>query len=204
MAVTAGGASAEPKGARRAESKGGGVIGLYRRHAGAWARDRGDRLTERAWLDRFRELLPANPSVLDLGCALTGVDASAELIAMCRRDFPEHAWRVGDMRRANLGASFGGVPAWDSFFHLGHADQRRMFDRFRRHCAPGAALMFTCGPAHGEAIGAFEGEPLYHASLAPDEYRALLAERGFEVLAHAAEDPDCTGRTVWLARGARP
>lgn len=29
------------------------VIGLYRRHASAWAEDRGNRLIEGAWLDRF-------------------------------------------------------------------------------------------------------------------------------------------------------
>jgi hypothetical protein len=60
--------------------------------------------------------------------------------------------------------------------------------------------MFTSGPSHGEAIGTFGGEPLYHGSLAPCEYRALLAEQGFEVLDHLAEDPACGGHTIWLAR----
>ncbi len=73
--------------------------------------------------------------------------------------------------------------AWDSFFHLGFDDQRRMFAVFRAHAAPGAPLLFTSGPRHGEAIGRFRGEPLYHASLAPDEYRALLAANGFAVVA---------------------
>src|SRR5215470_19835917 len=90
------------------------------------------------------------------------------------------------------------VLAWDSFFHLRQDDQRAMFAIFRRHAAPKAALMFTSGPQHGEAIGTYQGEPLYHASLAPDEYRALLDERGFEVVAHVAEDPGCGGRTIWL------
>jgi hypothetical protein len=49
--------------------------------------------------------------------------------------------------------------------------------------------MFTSGPAYGEAIGTFQDEPLYHASLDPSEYRALLAEQGFAVVAHKAEDP---------------
>jgi hypothetical protein len=36
--------------------------------------------------------------------------------------------------------------------------------------------MFNTGPEHGEAISTFtfKDEPLYHASLAPAEYRALL------------------------------
>ena len=75
-----------------------------------------------------------------------------------------------------------------------------MFPVFRKHAAPRAALMFTSGPAHGEAIGGYKGEPLYHASLDAAEYRALLNANGFEVVAHVVENPDCGGHTVWLAR----
>ena len=75
-----------------------------------------------------------------------------------------------------------------------------MFPIFRTHAAQRAALMFTSGPAHGVAIGTFEGEPLYHASLDPAEYRALLDKNGFAVVAHAVEDPTCGGHTIWLAQ----
>ena len=60
--------------------------------------------------------------------------------------------------------------------------------------------MFTSGPAHGEAIGSYRGEPLYHASLDAAEYRALFSANGFDVVAHVVEDPDCGGHTVWLAQ----
>ena len=104
------------------------------------------------------------------------------------------------MRQLELGRRFDGLLAWDSFFHL-HTDcQEPMFPRFARHAASGAPLMFTSGPAHGEAIGSYCGEPLYHASLAPSEYEALLSANEFDVLAHVAEDPGCGGHTVWLAR----
>src|ERR1700733_3290063 len=85
-------------------------------------------------------------------------------------------------------------------FHLTHDDQRRMFPIFRRHASPGAALMFTSGGSHGEAIGSYHGEPLYHASLAPEEYRSLLKSAGFRLVAHLVDDPNCGGHTVWLAR----
>ncbi len=64
-----------------------------------------------------------------------------------------------------------------------------------------ADRMFTSSPAHGEALGTFEGEPLYHASLDAAEYRALLDENGFSVVAHTVEDRACGGHTIWLARG---
>lgn len=67
----------------------------------------------------------------------------------------------------------------------------------RRRAPP---LMFTSGPAQGEAIGELRGETLYHASLAPDEYRALLAANDFDVVDQKSDDPDCGGHTIWLAR----
>ncbi|WP_186418269.1 class I SAM-dependent methyltransferase [Bosea sp. CS1GBMeth4] len=191
------------------------IVPLYQRHAAAYDSLRGRSLMEAAWLDRFLSLLPAAPSVLEIGCGMgepiarhliergcrvTGIDSSPHLIALCRERFPRQGWQVGDMRRLSLGRRFDGLIAWDSFFHLSPGDQRRMFPLFRDHAADGAALLFTSGPGHGEAIGSFEGEPLYHASLDPAEYRALLDENGFAVIAHIAEDPDCGGHTIWLAQ----
>ena len=104
------------------------------------------------------------------------------------------------MRTLSLQRTFQGILAWDSFFHLSRDDQRRMFPIFREHAAPQAVLMFTSGPAEGEAIGSYRGEPLYHASLSAEEYRALLNANGFSVRAHGVEDPECGHRTVWLAQ----
>jgi hypothetical protein len=74
-----------------------------------------------------------------------------------------------------------------------------MFRIFKQHAALGTALLFTSGPEHGEAIGSFEGEPLYHASLATSEYESLLDAIGFSVTAHVVMDSTCGERTVWLA-----
>ena len=60
--------------------------------------------------------------------------------------------------------------------------------------------MFTSGPQHGEVLGEFEGEPLYHGSLDPAEYRALLEENGFAVVAYVEADRSCGEHTIWLAQ----
>ncbi|KAG1439007.1 hypothetical protein G6F57_019593 [Rhizopus arrhizus] len=99
------------------------------------------------------------------------------------------------MRQLTGIGPFHGLIAWHSFFHLRPEDQRLMFPIFRRLAAPGAVLMFTSGTALGEAIGTFEGKPLYHGSLDASEYRQLLAENGFSVVRHQQEDP---------AQGAAP
>lgn len=104
------------------------------------------------------------------------------------------------MRELRLERRFDGLLAWDSFFHLHMDDQRQMFPRFAAHALGGAPLMFTSGPSHGEAIGSYRGEPLYHGSLDPSEYERLLLGNGFSVLAHVSNDPKCGEHTVWLTR----
>jgi SAM-dependent methyltransferase len=194
------------------------IISHYERHALAWDADRRNAgWNDKRWLDRFVEALPHGATILDLGCGsgepiarhlveggfrVTGVDASPTLISLCRSRMPDQEWTVADMRSISLGNRFDGVLAWDSFFHLKPDDQRKMFPVFAEHASASALLMFNTGPAHGEAIGSYRGDPLYHASLDPAEYRALLAASGFEVIAHTVEDPSAGGRTAWLARSS--
>ena len=195
----------------------GSIIGLYERHAREWdANRRGGRWNDKPWHDRFIAALPNGAKVLDLGCGsgspvaqhmvrcglhVTGVDASPTLVSFCRERLPDQEWIVTDMRSLALGRCFDGVLAWDSFFHLAPDEQRGMFELFAAHAAPSAALMFNTGPSHGEAIGNYRGDPLYHASLSGEEYCALLHRSGFEVVAHAVEDwRSAGGRTVWLAQ----
>ncbi len=192
------------------------IVGLYQRHADAWDRDRrAELILERAWMDRFTSLLQPGASILDIGCgsgqpiakyliergySVTGIDSSPPLIEKCRARFPRNEWIVADMRTLALNRRFDAIIAWDSFFHLSHGHQRAMFPVFARHANPGAPLLFTTGTSHGVAIGSYQGEPLYHASLSTSEYRELLSSHEFDVVAHTIEDPDCGRHTVWLAQ----
>jgi SAM-dependent methyltransferase len=190
------------------------IVPLYDRLANQYDRDRGRTLVEKKWLDRFLYHVPRGGTVLDLGCGtgepiaqyilslgyrIVGCDASPSLIALCRARFPKAEWLVVDMRELALGRRFDGMIAWDSFFHLTMDNQRAMFVRFAAHANPGAPLLFTSGSEAGESIGSYHGEPLYHASLDPTEYRRLLEHHGFTVQAYERDDADCGGHTVWLA-----
>ena len=190
------------------------VIPVYQDHATDFDRIRDRSLTERHWLNRFAENFGSDSTILDLGCgsgepiarhlldsgfSVTGVDAAEAMIDLSRNRFPLATWICADMRGLRLDRVFHGLIAWDSFFHLEPADQRSMFGVFAAHARPGTRLMFTTGPLAGEVWGTMFDEPLYHASLDPAEYRSLLAESGFSRVAFRAEDPDCGGRTIWLA-----
>ena len=105
---------------------------------------------DRPFIERFLSFLPRGATVLDLGCGggspvavhmvakgfrLTGLDSSPTLIALCRTRMPDQEWIVGDMRSFALGRRFDAILAWDSFFHLRHRDQERMFRVFAAHAA---------------------------------------------------------------------
>ena len=193
-----------------------GIIAHYERHALSWDADRrAAGWADKPFVERFLSLLPKRATVLDLGCGggspvalhmiaqcfrVTGVGSSPMLISLCRTRAPDQDWILGDMRSLALDRQFDGILAWDSFFHLHPKDQETMFRIFAAHAAPASILMFNAGFAHGEAIGFYRGDPLYHASLDASEYEAILADFGFELIEHSINDPAKGGRIFWLAR----
>lgn len=147
-----------------------GVAALYERHAAGWDEDRRHARPpgEAGWISRFVRAVHPGGEVLDLGCGsgepvardlvaaelrVTGVDASAALIALCSERFADHEWIVADMRALALGRHFDAILAWHSLFHLPPDDQAAMFPVLARHLAPGAPLMFTSGSARDVSIG---------------------------------------------------
>ncbi|WP_461425561.1 class I SAM-dependent methyltransferase [Gymnodinialimonas sp.] len=187
----------------------------YRVEAARWARERGQSLWERPALEACVAGRAAPLRVLDLGCgsgqpiaewfvargdAVTGVDGAPEMLAECALRVPEVTRVLADMREMALGQRFDILLAFNSFFHLTPQAQRDMFPVFAAHSRADARLMFTSGPEAGVRVGRVGNSPVYHASLDPDDYRALLAENGFEVIWFRPDDAELRGHSVWLAR----
>ena len=194
------------------------IVSLYEDNAAAFDRMRGRGLIEQPWLDRFLARVRPGGTILDIGCGtgepiaryliergfrVTGIDPAPSLVALCRARFPEQEWLVADVRSLALGHRFAGLLAWHSaFFHLTPEDQEPLFARMAMHAAPGAAFMFTSGAHRGEHIGEWLGEPLYHGSLGPGDYRTLLEGNGFGDIVYCEDDPACGSATIWLASRA--
>lgn len=190
------------------------VLNTYEQVATIFDRERDKSLFERRWLDRTLNHATGR-RVLDLGCGsgrpiaqymtdrratVTGIDGAPAMIELFQRNLPKAEAIVADMRTLDLGRTFDIVLAWNSFFHLSPDDQTMMFPVFSAHAAPGAVLLFTSGPAAGEPIGQVGGQPIYHSSFDPPEYRTLLDDNGFDVIAFVPEDPDCQMHSVWMCR----
>lgn len=191
------------------------ILATYAVEATLWARQRGQSLWEAPALEACVAGRGAPLQVLDLGCGsgqpiaqwfvargdrVTGVDGCAPMLEECAARVPEVTRVLADMRGLSLGRRFDIILAFNSFFHLSMAAQRAMFPVFAAHAAPDARLLFTSGPGAGEAMGTVGNSPIYHASLAPEEYRALLDRAGFEVIWFRSEDTELKGHSVWLAR----
>lgn len=191
------------------------VTSAYDRIAHWFDRTRTRSLIELPYLDYLSGALREGASVLDLGCGtgepilrylvgrefeLVGVDSSAAMLEIAQARFPRNRFALCDMRELHLDRRFDAIVAWHSLFHLAPEAQRAMFPVFARHLQPGGLLLFTSGSEAGESWSENGGESLYHASLATDEYRSLLAAQGFQVLRHVLDDPDCGGATVWIVQ----
>ncbi|OWU70574.1 class I SAM-dependent DNA methyltransferase [Marinibacterium profundimaris] len=188
---------------------------VYERQAALYDAARSRALFEAKWLARFTASLPPGGRVLDLGCGsgepiarwfiaegftVTGVDFARAMLDIARGRWPEGDWREADMRQLELGETFDGIIAWDSFFHLRPEEQADCIARIAAHLEPGGAFLTTVGHRAGSEAGTVGNEPVYHASLSPAGYAQCLEENGMRLTGFMARDPETQDHSVLMAR----
>lgn len=192
-----------------------GIRDVYESQAAVYDAQRSRALFEARWLARFAACLPPGGRVLDLGCGagepiarwfiaegfrVTGVDFADAMLEIARSRWPDGDWRQGDMRNFDLGQTFDGIVAWNSFFHLTPEEQRGCIGRMAAHLKPGASLLMTVGPEAGEVAGTVGDQTVYHASLSPAQYATCLEQNGLRLTGYLAEDPETNKHSVLMAR----
>ena len=188
---------------------------VYERQAAQYDAARSRALFEAKWLARFTASLAPGARVLDLGCGtgdpiarwfimegfrVTGVDFAEAMLDIARDRWPDGDWRQGDMRALDLPDRFGGIIAWDSFFHLRPEEQTACIARIARHLEPGGSFLTTVGPGAGAVSGTVGAEQVYHASLSPAAYARCLEDNGMRLTGFMAKDPDTQDHSVLMAR----
>ncbi len=151
------------------------------------------------WL---KSQLPNRAHVLDIGCGsglpvtrelakrflVTGVDISAEQIRRARENVRHAEFFHSDIMALDFpAASFDAVVALYVIFHLPRGEHDRLFRNIRRWLKPDGYLLATLSQQPQEAYTEddFFGAEMFWSNYGMTEYRAMLAEAGFEILSVA-------------------
>ncbi len=153
------------------------------------------------WIERYR---PDATAVLELGCGtgsmlarldsvreLTGVDQSAQMLALARAKVPRARLIEGDMKSFSLGERFDVVICvFDSLNHLlSFGDWESMFDAVHQHLADGGLFIFDVNTV-GELRRLGEEPPWV------DDFEGGVAITDVSY----AEDGESEGISVWDIR----
>ncbi len=172
-----------------------------------------------AVLDDFMTRLPARGDLLDLGCGagepfarafldqgwqVTGVDFSAQMLALAERYVPAMKRIRADMREVKFpGGSFDAVTAIYSLFHVPRSDHPELFARIRHWLKPGGRLLFTyatqdySGQERFEGHKQFMGQALFYSHTTPAELQDQVS--GAELRLESAREREIGGeRFLWI------
>ncbi|GAA4702511.1 class I SAM-dependent methyltransferase [Pseudonocardia yuanmonensis] len=128
-----------------------------------------------------------------LGMSIRGIDLSAAMVDLARREYPDVTFDVGEMGALDAADdSLAGLVAWYSIIHVPPAHLPPVFTEFHRVLATGGHLLvaFQVGDDvvhHDEAFG--HQVSLDFRRLQPSAVAALLDEAGFDLTAELVRAP---------------
>jgi SAM-dependent methyltransferase len=150
-------------------------------------------------IDLFIKRLPANGTVLDLGCAfgrdcltfakrgfrVTGLDYSAPLLQRAMELVPQATFLRQDFRRLTLDASaFDGIWAYTSLLHVEKRLLPHILTSLHRSLKPHGILGVGLREGEGEGMIAdarYEGAKKYYAFFTEQEFHKYLTKAGFSI-----------------------
>ncbi|MGW4565007.1 class I SAM-dependent methyltransferase [Streptomyces sp. NPDC004561] len=163
---------------------------------------------ERALFGAYAELVGPGGAVADLGCGpgwvtahlaslgldVFGLDLSASMLAVARREHPELRFEQGSMLELALpDGALAGVVSWYSSIHTPVEQLPALFAEFLRVLAPGGHLLlaFQAGEEPLRLDGPW-GHPVtldFHRRR-PEDMARLLADAGFALVSRTVREPD--------------
>ena len=170
-------------------------------------------------LRAFAAHLPGPSHILDAGCgggrpaaeffvgqghAVTGIDLSPRMLELARRNVPQGTYLAMDMTAIDFpAASFDGVVAIYSLFHVPRDRHGDVFGHFRRVLRPGGVVLMTLATRDYTGQDVFDGEKEFLGERLPYSHdtpamaREKLEAAGFEVV--SGESVNTGGETFdWV------
>ncbi|HTK81734.1 MAG TPA: methyltransferase domain-containing protein [Bacteroidota bacterium] len=163
------------------------------------------------YIARFSELLPPPATVLDVGCGtglpiakwladigftVHGVDLSAKMLSLAKKNVEEAAFFVADIVTWKAPRQYHGIIGWDSIFHLTVDDQVKALGNIVAMLFPKGVALITCGVQQGEVGSVMFGQEFYYSSPSLPGYIALIEKSGCTVLFSEVDDSTGGGHAV--------
>jgi ubiquinone/menaquinone biosynthesis C-methylase UbiE len=152
----------------------------------------------RAELEDFASRLPADAAVLDVGCGagvpvtrwlaersrVTGVDLSAEQLALARARVPRAAFLRQDMTALDVPArSFDAVTCFHALIHVPRDQHAGMLANFYRTLKPvGYLLIITGNGDLPNDVDTFFGAEMYWSHFDRATSLQMIRDAGFEII----------------------
>lgn len=164
------------------------------------------------WLKKMLNLLPADSSVLDLGCGsgipadieiskehrVTGVDISQAQIKMARQNVPTGIFLHGDAGSTEFPASsFNAVVSFYTLEHIPRGEHAGILRRIYQWLKPGGYLLISMEAGDYEGFyGNWLGVSMYMSCFDPETMRVMVVQAGLVLLESAIESQVEQGRTI--------
>ncbi|MCE0764528.1 class I SAM-dependent methyltransferase [Pseudonocardia kujensis] len=141
-----------------------------------------------------------------LGLSIRGVDLSAAMVDLARREHPEITFDVGQMGALDVpDGSLAGLVAWYSIIHIPPAHLPAVFAEFHRVLTDGGLLLvgFQVGDDvvhYDEAFG--HQISLDFHRLQPSAVAALLDDAGFDLVVRQVRAPEPTSAATKIPQAS--
>lgn len=131
--------------------------------------------------------VPLTAALLDQGCEVCGIDASARMVEAFRERFPHVTVTCEDVEDSTFfDRNFEGVLAWGVIFLLSAPNQALIIGKVARALHRGGQFLFTAPAPACSWADALSGQP--STSLGVEGYLPLLASHGLRVTQEQEDD----------------
>jgi len=148
--------------------------------------------------DTFISLLPPKAKILEAGCgsrrdsaffvshgfSVVGFDLSNKLIEIAKKQVPQAAFHVMDLRNISVQEKFDGIWACASLLHLKRDEFPAVLKRFHKLLTSGGILFLLMKEGKGEKIvnsASMANKPRFFTYVTKEEINMLLTDAGFTV-----------------------